>query len=325
MFKFTTETILNDLNNVTGLLGAATLPASEVPWDPGIELTKRALWIKRLNKFVVAGTNEYVKGAAVYRRVYSAAALAQSRFTIPTTVVGTLYRVGVQLTTNGYSDGMFARDRVTYGKPFYVELLATSTVAATSATALANAWNKTFASYDNFVTASTSTAALIFTADNNPYIQIKALTLETIDTTTGIATDITPTVTVNTVGAPSFGDYSYLLKNHRLPTLDNYRPFGLNQEELPIVGATYNQYTLYYIGNRDQMGQSVVGQNAVSETTHVIWVNQAAPKVSLHLDTAKAAGTAGDYDFEMILEVLGLAVKDAVTGADVTVTLPTEA
>lgn len=325
MFNYTTETILNDLSRVTGLLGAATLPVSEVPWDPGIELTKRALWIKRLNKFIVAGTKDKIKDSIVHRRVYSAATLAQSRVTIPTVVVGSLYRVGVTVTTTGPQGGMYGRDRVTYGKPFYIELVATATTAQTAAEALAAAWNKVYAPYDNFITATTSTAALIFTADDNPYLQIKSIVFETIDATTGIATDNALTVTSNAVGTPAFGDYSYLLRNSRLPTLDNYRPFGLNQDELPTVGATYNQYTFKYVADRDQMGQSVVGQNAVSETTHVIWVNNAAADVTLHLDTAKAAGTDGAYDFEMILEVLGLAVKDAVTGADVTVTLPTEA
>lgn len=323
MFNFTTETILNDLSKVWTAFGAAALPASEVNWDPGIEAGKESLWIKKLNKFVVGGTFEGIKDATVYKRVATAAALAQSRVTIPTVVVGTLYRVGVTLTTNGYASGMFARDRVTYGKPFYVEVLATATTASVMATALANAWNTAFAPYDDFVTASTSTAALIFTADTNPFIQIKSIVFESIDQTTGIATDAALTVTVNTVGKAAFGDYMDILKNHRLATIDNYRPFGLNQEELPVVGATYNEYTFKYVAQRGVTGQSIVGQQGTSETNHVIWVNTAAPNVTRHI--TGAAGVTGSYSFDTILEAIGLTILDPVTGSDLTPGAVTEA
>lgn len=323
MFNFTTETILNDLSKVWTAFGAATVPASAVNWDPGIEAGKESLWIKRLNKFVVGGTFEGIKDGIVYKRVATAAALAQSRVTIPTVVVGTLYRVGVTLTTNGYASGMFARDRVTYGKPFYVEALATATTASVMATALANAWNAAFAPYDDFVTASTSTAALIFTADANPLIQIKSIVFESIDQTTGIATDAALTVTVNTVGKAAFGDYMDILKNHRLATIDNYRPFGLNQEELPVVGATYNEYTFKYVAQRGVTGQSIVGQQGTSETSHVIWVNTAAPNVTRHI--TGISSVTGSYDFDHILDAIGLDIFDPATGLQITITPVTEA
>jgi hypothetical protein len=309
MFNFTTETILNDLSKVTGIIGAKTDPGTGVVWDPGVEATKRALWIKKLNKFVVGGNFEGIKDSKVFKRVATAAALAQSRFTVPTVVVGTLYRVGVTLTTNGYASGMWARDRVLYGKPFYAEVLATATTASVMATALATAWNAAFAPYDDFVTASTSTAAFIITADQNPFIQIQKIVFESIDQTTGIATDLTPTVTVNTVGKAAFGDYMDIVKNHRLATIDNYRPFGLNQEELPVVGATYDEYTFKYVAQRGAMGQSVVGQSATSETNHVIWVNTSAPQLVLHI-TGTGAIT-GTYSFDEILQACGLTIYAA--------------
>lgn len=316
MFNFTTETVLNDLTKVSSLLGAATAPESGVPWDGGLELTKTALWIKNLNKFLVAGTFDQIKGATVYKRVATAATLASSKITIPTVVVGTLYRVGLQVTTNGYADGQFARDRVLYGKPFYVELVATATSAATAATAFAANFNKAFESYDNFVVASTNSAELIFTAVNNPYIQFKAITLETIVELTGVTTDISPAVTVVAVGKAAFGDYMYLLKNTRLATLDNYRPFGLNQDELPVMGATYSEYTFKYVAQRGTMGQSVVGGTATSETSHVLWVNNAAPAVTRHI--TGTVGQSGSYTFDEILEAVGLTILAAEGGADLT-------
>lgn len=316
MFNFTTETVLNDLTKVSSLLGAASAPGSGVPWDQGIELTKVALWIKKLNKFIVGGTLDAIKDSIVYKRPYTAATLASSKIVIPTVVTGTLYRVGVTITTSGYADGMFARDRVLYGKPFYVELVATATTASVAATALALAWNNAFASYDNFVTATTNGAELIFTADNNPYIHFQAITLESIVELTGISTDISPAVSVVAVGKAAFGDYMHLLKNTRLATLDNYRPFGLNQEELPVVGATYSQYVFKYVAQRGQMAQSVVGGSATSETTHVLWVNDAAANVVRHI--TGTSGQSGSYAFDEILKAVGLTIIAAEGGSDLT-------
>lgn len=326
MLNFTTETILNDLSKVKYALGALSAPVSGVNWDPAIEATKKALVIERLNKFIVGGTSDSIKGSKVYRRLATAAVLASSQVVIPTVVVGTLYRVGVTITTNGYADGQFARDRVTYGKPFYIELVATATTAATAATALAAAWNKTYANYDNFVVASVPSAAnLVFTAVNNPFISFKDIVLESIDVVTGAATTLAATVTVLAAGAESFGDFTNLIKNHRLPTLDNNRPFGENQEELPVMGATYNQYTFEYVTDRGSMGISVVGDQSTSKTTHVLFVNNAAPKVSRHITGATSALVA-DYNFEEILKAVGLTVIDVPSG-DVTagISVPTEA
>jgi hypothetical protein len=322
MLNFTTETILNDLTKVSYLLGALSAPGSGVNWDPGIEVGKNAIFIKRLNKFVVNGTKEKIKNNIVYKREATPAVLATRLITIPTVVIGTLYRVGVQITTNGYADGQFARDRVTYGKPFYVEVIATATTDTVLATALANAWNTTFASYDNFVTATTSGADLIFTADTNPFIQFKSLILESINITTGVAVDLVATVSAGTPGTPPFGDYTDLIKSHRLPTLDNFRPYGLNQEELPVVGATYDQYSFEYLANRGSMGRSVVGQNADSKTTHIIWVNTSAPDVTLHITGTLNA--TGSYAFDEILQAIGITVTDPSDGSDITPSPVTE-
>jgi len=323
MFNFTTETILNDLTKVKYLLGGLTAPASGVDWDPGIEAAEGALYIERLNKFLVSGTSDFIKDQKVYKRAATAAVQAVRQITIPTVVVGTLYRIGVQITTNGYADGQFARDRVTYGKPFYVEILATATTDTVAATAFKNAWNKAFEAYDNFPIATTSGAALIFTSDNNPFIQFNSIILESIDTTTGNSTPVTATVSAGTAGVPGFGSYTDLLRSHRLPTLDNFRPFGENQEELPVMGATYNQYTFEYVADRGTMGNSVVGGQAISKTTHVLWVNNAAASVVRHI--TGASGVTGTYSFETLLRAVGLTIIDAASKADVTPVAVTEA
>lgn len=294
MFDFTTETIINSADKFAAVAAGA---------DAGVETGKEALWVKMLNKFTVAGTKDTVVGDKVNMRVHTAAALAQSRVTIPTVVVGTQYRIGVYVETPGYQDGMFARNSVTYGKPFFVEYVAKVTTAATAAEAFAAAWNKTYASYDNFIVASTSGAALIFTAKNNPFIQFKNIVLETLSALSNDTVDAGLTVTVNTAGKPSFGDYLYLVKNNRLLTIDNYRPFGLGQEELPVAGANYDEFTLQYKADRPFAGQSVVGGSAESVTTHVFWV-----RTDLLGAVSADAGVTPGTGWLGTLETVGLTV-----------------
>ena len=313
MFNYTTETIFNDLTKFSNVVGALTAPASGVNWDPGVEVGKVALAVAKLNKFVVAGTLEKIQDSKIYKRATSAEQLAVRQITIPTVVVGTLYRIGVQITVNGYTDGQFARDRVTYGKPFYVEIIPTTTTNSDAATLFANAWNTSFSNYVNFPLATTSGADLIFTSVGNPYIQFKEITLVSINIISGIETPITATVSAGTAGVPAFGTYTDMVRNHRLPTLDNYRKFGLNTEELPDPSSTYDQYSFQYFAERGPMGQSIVAEEGASLTTHIFWVKVGAADVVRHI--TGIAGDSGSYAFEEILKALGLTIINAATGA----------
>lgn len=76
------------------------------------------------------------------------------------------------------------------------------------------------------------------------------------------------------VGKEGFGTYSYLLHNLRIPTPANTRAFRVYEDEAPIVGAKYNQYTIHYCTNRGQLGLNAVGDTVKSVTTHVFYVNQ---------------------------------------------------
>ena len=59
-------------------------------------------------------------------------------------------------------------------------------------------------------------------------------------------------------GKEGFGTYPFLLHNLRLPTYARNRWLALNQDETPIVGAKYNQYTIYYCVNRGILGDNAV-------------------------------------------------------------------
>lgn len=74
------------------------------------------------------------------------------------------------------------------------------------------------------------------------------------------------------VGKEGFGTYSYVLHNLRIPTFERTRAFGVNQEESPIVGAKYDQYTIHYTVDRGVLGTNAVGDTVTSKTTHVFYV-----------------------------------------------------
>ena len=69
-----------------------------------------------------------------------------------------------------------------------------------------------------------------------------------------------------------FGTYTNIITDLRLPTLDNLSFFAQNQEERPVPGALYNQYTLYYSKDRGVLGSDAVGDLVTSSTTHVFYV-----------------------------------------------------
>jgi hypothetical protein len=91
-------------------------------------------------------------------------------------------------------------------------------------------------------------------------------------------------------GREGFGTYTQLLKDLRLPTAANTTWLALNQEERPIPGELYNQYTIQYVKKRGIMGQSAVGELSASSTTHVFYVRQSLAGA---FETAALAGGTG--------------------------------
>lgn len=76
-------------------------------------------------------------------------------------------------------------------------------------------------------------------------------------------------------GENSFGTYSQIIKDLRLPTAANTQWTHIRQAETPIVGAIYDQYIIEYKAPASNDGLHAVGQRMTSHTTHVFWVNQA--------------------------------------------------
>lgn len=73
-------------------------------------------------------------------------------------------------------------------------------------------------------------------------------------------------------GKNSFGTYSQIVKDLRLPTAANTQWTHIRQAETPIIGAIYDQYIIEYAAPATNGGMHCVGQRMESHTTHVFWV-----------------------------------------------------
>ncbi len=74
-------------------------------------------------------------------------------------------------------------------------------------------------------------------------------------------------------GVEGFGTYGWVLRNIKLPTHEHTTAFAPKQDEMPIPGAHYNQYTIHYCVNRGPLGLNAVGDVVKSVTTCVFYVN----------------------------------------------------
>lgn len=77
-----------------------------------------------------------------------------------------------------------------------------------------------------------------------------------------------------TPGKQPFATGTWLLENQRLPNSNNFRYFGFN-DEMPVAGALYNQYSFDYRSERPGLGgHSGVGQEIAAITSHTFFVMQ---------------------------------------------------
>lgn len=84
--------------------------------------------------------------------------------------------------------------------------------------------------------------------------------------------DVTDKITVED-GLEPFCTGQWLIENYRFPSYPNVRYAALNEDEYPIVGALYTEYTFTYCANRIGFGgMSGVGQEVSAVTKHVLFV-----------------------------------------------------
>lgn len=274
MFQYTNTIVLNSLKDVTTGLDKI------VEGSDNIE-------VRRVNKFLKSNVS------AMYKRAASDPVIGKAEFTITNPGAG-IYRLKLYIRLSGSQNSYYSNDFVFKGKPFVYEfkIASNSTTATGVAKEIKRVIDKIQAFYgDKYIKAEVAEDKLTIhgvdeyqlfteakiqklnTAANNP------LTSEVFEDV------IEGTITKSVEG---FGTYTHILKDLRLPTIEARKFEAVNQEELPVPGAKYNQYIIEYKVDRGLFGGAAVGQQVTSKTTHVFYV----------LDSLAA-------EFETALKVLG--------------------
>ena len=259
MFQYTNTIVLNSLKDVTTGL------------DKFVERTidgQPALDVRRVNLFKKPNVSKMFKRAA------SDPVIGNVSFKMTQQDAG-IYRIKLYMRLSGSQNSYYANDFVFKGKPLVYEFrIASNTTPGANVAAEAkrvidkiqtlygDKWIKTSVDED-VLTISGTDEYQLFTeaklqklnmAANNP------LTNEVFE-------DIAEGTIVPC--REGFGTYTHILKDLRLPTMESRRFEAVNQEELPIPGMKYNQYTIYYKVDRGLFGGAALGQQVTSMTTHV--------------------------------------------------------
>ena len=312
MFNFTTTTVINSIKDYT---------SGKNRW---IETTADAsqnivgsLNVLRVMNFKAPNVT------AIYKAVANDPEMAKVTFDFATGITaneGDQFRLSVYVGLRQASqDSRYSNDLILKGKPFTVDFIWKSTAAET-VESLVNTINKymVFVYGSKLLNVSYSGAFLTLEATSE-YQIFRKLDIEkfnaedhfymgsykTVKTLDSIVkknsnAEVTASAEGYFVGKEGFGTYSYVLHNLRIPTSANTRAFRVHEDEAPIVGAKYNQYTIHYCTNRGQLGLNAVGDTVKSVTTHVFFVNQdvatsfeeALAKIGTAVEVPKAASSS---------------------------------
>lgn len=270
MFNFTTETILNDLDNVNIFTDTE---------DAAIPTGEKVLYIKGIGRFpqpnsVGKAKVERASKAVGYADQNEVAELDLSGIDL-NDIVGKTLRLAVDVELSGAEDGEYSRWQVHKGQPLYAEYFVKSVFGSTALLAeeLAKVFNKACKKYDReLVVITNDTDSLVITA-TNAHQRIKAeieLILNAFDDLP--VTLVTSEVT--TIGREGFATTWFLTKNLRIPTIEATRFKGEFMNQRPLVNTIYNQYSIELEAKRNIGAQAYVGGQGTSHTLHIFYVPQ---------------------------------------------------
>lgn len=285
MFQYTNTIVLNSLKDVTTGLNKI------VKGSDNIE-------VRRVNKFLKSNVS------AMYKRAASDPVIGKAEFTITNPGAG-IYRLKLYIRLSGSQNSYYSNDFVFKGKPFVYEfkIASNSTTATDVAKEIKRVIDKIQAFYgDKYIKTEIAEDKLTIHGvdEYQLFTEAKIQKLNTAANnplTNEVFEDVTEgTITKSVEG---FGTYTHILKDLRLPTIEARKFEAVNQEELPVPGAKYNQYIIEYKVDRGLFGGAAVGQQVTSKTTHVFYV----------LDSLATK-------FETALKVLGTIHEIKKPGAD---------
>ena len=195
----------------------------------------------------------------------------------------TYCRLDIYLGVEGAEPYIYSTPWVQKGMPFWIEFtVKEADEAATIAKNVADMLKKNhvFLCDKDLINVSVSGSKLILegATEYQRFRKIEISTFDAYDDYADKVAELDPTKTAATDiklderGKNSFGTYSQINKDLRLPTAANYQWTHIRQVETPIVGAIYNQYIVEYEAPATNDGLHAVGQRMTSHTVHVFWV-----------------------------------------------------
>lgn len=219
----------------------------------------------------------------------------------------TYCRLDIYLGVEGAEPYIYSTPWVQKGMPFWIEFtVKEADEAATIAKNVADMLKKNhvFLCDKDLINVSVSGSKLILEGATE-YQRFRKIEISTfdayddyadkvaeLDSTKTAATDIK----LDERGKNSFGTYSQIIKDLRLPTAANYQWTHIRQVETPIVGAIYNQYIVEYEAPATNDGLHAVGQRMTSHTVHVFWVKNDSDLISAWETALGTVGTVVDVD-----------------------------
>lgn len=270
----------------------------------------QALKIKRDFVFV-KGCVKAIRKRAGYEAVPCKATIDFSDDTLLTALKAggaeTYCRLDIYLGVEGAEPYIYSTPWAQKGMPFWIEFtVKKADEAATIAKNVADMLKKNhvFLCDKDLINVSVSGSKLILegATEYQRFRKIEISTFDAYDDYADKVAELDPTKTAATDiklderGKNSFGTYSQIIKDLRLPTAANYQWAHIRQVETPIVGAIYNQYIVEYEAPATNDGLHAVGQRMTSHTVHVFWVKNDTNLI-LTWETALATvGTIVDVD-----------------------------
>ena len=216
----------------------------------------------------------------------------------------TYCRLDIYLGVEGAEPYIYSTPWVQKGMPFWIEFtVKEADEAATIAKNVADMLKKNhvFLCDKDLINVSVSGSKLILEGATE-YQRFRKIEISTFDAYEDKVAELDPTKTAATDiklderGKNSFGTYSQIIKDLRLPTAANYQWTHIRQMETPIVGAIYNQYIVEYEAPATNDGLHAVGQRMTSHTVHVFWVKNDSDLISAWETALGTVGTVVDVD-----------------------------
>ena len=297
MFKYSVTSVINTINDYAtglplfeGLVGEAQADGTVL--EDRLKI-RRGLEFKKSNV------------QAVYHRGYRAAVNPEYKVALDTVAATPgIYRISLYVTLSGSQDERYANTRVLKGKPIFVEFEVTAkenTAALVADKVIAITKKYLQMVYEdkiiNIVKDSTTGIIIKGISGEQRFSKVALEKWENNDWTVvdesinGIAGT---KITVTAIGDNGFGTYRNIIKDLRLPTAANTRWTRIVQDETPVLGGMYDQYTIVYCVHRGVLGSDAVGNDVTSITEHVFYVKSDV-KVDWEAALAKL-GTVTEVD-----------------------------